>query len=291
MEATMSVTLANWYARMSEDMRLHDYRVRTQEAYLLSVRQFLEHMKREPEGLTEEDVRGYALYLRDVKGIAPSTRNIAVCALRFFFAHTIPREWEIFDLLRVYKPRTLPVVLSVDEVRKLLAAVRMPVRRMALTTIYAHGLRLGEGIALEAGHIDSARLMLWVRNGKGDKDRGVPLPRPVLARLRHYWKHERPASSTKYLFLPQNGLAPLHESTLQKTLTAALRDTRIAKHATIHTLRHSYATHLLEAGVSLRTIQAILGHSSLRTTEIYMHVTQPGMERVQETVDKLMADL
>ena len=224
----MSVTMANWYTRMSEDMRLHDYRVRTQEAYLLSVRQFLEHMKREPEVLTEEDVRAYALYLRDVKAIAPSTRNVAVCAMRFFFSHTVQREWDIFDLLRVHKPRTLPVVLSIDEVRKLLGAVRLPVRRVALTTIYAHGLRLGEGLALEAGHIDSDRLMLWVREGKGARDRGIPLPRPVLARLRHYWKHERPVSSTKYLFLPQNGLAPFDESTLQKTFTAALRDTGIA---------------------------------------------------------------
>jgi site-specific recombinase XerD len=182
-------------------------------------------------------------------------------------------------------------VPSPGEVRAVLAAVRQPVRRMALATIYALGLRLGEGLSLETGHIDSQRLLVWVRNGKGAKDRGVPLPRPLLARLRRYWKTERAASPTKFLFVPPNGEAPRHETTLQKTFLAARADARLTKEATIHTLRHSYATHLLEAGVSLRTIQQVLGHKSMRTTEVYMHVTQPGAERLQETVDRLMADL
>jgi integrase/recombinase XerD len=201
------------------------------------------------------------------------------------------RDWQVFDLLRVNKPRLLPIVLSQAEVRKVLGAVRHPVRRMALTTIYALGLRLGEGRQLESSDVDGQRLMVWVRDGKGAKDRGVPLPRPLLTRLRQYWKSERPASPTKYLFVPQDGRAPLHDTTLQKTFTAARIEARIDKHASIHTLRHSYATHLLEAGVSLRTIQQVLGHKSLRTTELYMHVTQPGAERLQETLDQLMADL
>jgi site-specific recombinase XerD len=162
---------------------------------------------------------------------------------------------------------------------------------MALATIYALGLRLNEGLSLEAGHIDSARRMVWVRDGKGARDRGVPLPRPLLERLRRYWKTERPASATKYLFVPSGGKAPLHETTLQKTFLAARADARLEKEATIHTLRHSYATHLLEAGISLRTIQQVLGHKSLRTTELYMHVTQPGTERLQETLDRMMVDL
>jgi integrase/recombinase XerD len=285
------VTLENWRARMSEDMRLRDFRPRTQEGYLLAVRQFVDRVAREPETFTDEDVRAYFLYLREGKKLAPSSINIAVHALRFFFIHTMQRDWKVFDLLRVHKPRSLPVVLSRAEVRTVLAAVRHPVRRMALTTIYALGLRLGEGLSLEAGHIDSERLMVWVRDAKGAKDRGAPLPRPLLARLRLYWKNERPASATKYLFVPSGGLAPLDETTLQKTFTAARKDARLEKHATIHTLRHSYATHLLESGVSLRTIQQVLGHKSMRTTEIYMHVTQPGAERLQRIVDRLMADL
>lgn len=286
MEKVMS-----WSERMSEDMRLRDFRERTREAYLLAVRQFMIWVACVPAKVTDERVRAYFLYLREVKKLAPSTINIAVHALRFFFLHTMQRDWQVFDLLRVNKPRVLPVVLSQAEVRAVLQAVHHPVRRMALTTIYALGLRLGEGRVLGTTDIDGQRLMVWVRDGKGAKDRGIPLPRPLLTRLRHYWKSERPASPTKYLFVPQDGRAPLHDTTLQKTFVAARADARIDKPATIHTLRHSYATHLLEAGVSLRTIQQVLGHKSLRTTELYMHVTQPGAERLQETLDRLMADL
>jgi integrase/recombinase XerD len=285
------ITLGTWQTRMSEDMRLHDYRPRTQEGYQLAVRLFLDWAKREPEALTEDEVRAYFLYLRDERKQAPSSINIAVCALRFFFSHTLQRDWPVFELLRVNKPRMLPVVLSVGEVRTVLGAVRHPVRRMALSTIYALGLRLGEGLRLETGHMDSERLVVWVRDGKGAKDRGVPLPRPLLARLRRYWKEERPASLTQYLFVPPEGKAPLHETTLQKTFTAARDEVALAKRASIHSLRHSYATHLLESGISLRTIQDVLGHKSMRTTEIYVHVTQPGTERLQQVLDRLMADL
>lgn len=284
-------TSKTWQERLSEDMRLRDFRPRTQEAYALAVRQFMDRTGREQDDLTDEDVRAYFLYLRDEKKLAPSTINVAVNALRFFFVHTLQRDWAVFDLLRVHKPRMLPVVMSPQEVRAVLGAVRHPVRRMALATIYALGLRLHEGLGLETGHIDGARLMVWVRDGKGAKDRGVPLPRPLLARLRQYWKTERPRSSTSFLFVPQDGTAPLHDSTLQKTFTAARADARLDKNASIHTLRHSYATHLLEAGVSLRTIQHVLGHKSLRTTEVYMHVTQPGLERLQETLNRIMVDL
>jgi integrase/recombinase XerD len=284
-------TSKTWQERMSEDMRLRDFRPRTQEAYALAVRQFMDRTGREQDDLTDEDVRAYFLYLRDEKKLAPSTINVAVNALRFFFVHTLQRDWAVFDILRVHKPRMLPVVMSPKEVRSVLGAVRHPVRRMALTTIYALGLRLNEGLDLETGHIDGARLMVWVRDGKGAKDRGVPLPRPLLARLRQYWKTERPRSSTSFLFVPPEGTAPLHETTLQKTFTAARVDARLEKAASIHTLRHSYATHLLEAGVSLRTIQHVLGHKSMRTTEVYLHVTQPGTEHLQETLDRIMVDL
>jgi integrase/recombinase XerD len=285
------VTLENWRERMSEDMRLRDFRPRTQEGYALAVRQFLDRMQRAPEALTDEDVRGYFLYLREDKKLAPSSINLAVHALRFFFVHTLQRDWPVFGLLRVHKPRMLPVVLSPGEVREVLSAVRHPARRMALVTIYALGLRLGEGLRQQSNDVDSERLTVWVRDGKGARDRGVPLPRPLLSRLRTYWKTQRPSSPSSYLFVPPEGTAPLHETTLQKTFTAARQDAGLHKHASIHTLRHSYATHLLESGVSLRTIQQVLGHKSMRTTELYMHVTQPGAEQLQAVVDRLMADL
>jgi integrase/recombinase XerD len=285
------VTLQSWRDRMSEDMRLRDFRPRTQGAYLAAARQLVDWAGKDPGDLVEDDVRRYFLYLRDTKMLAPSSINLAVHALRFFLTHTLQRDWAVLDLLRVNKPRALPVVLSINETRALLGAVRHPVRRVALTTICALGLRLGEGLALETGHIDADRLLVWVRDGKGGVDRGVPLPRPLLARLRRYWKEERPACPTPHLFIAEGREAPLHETTLQKTFKAARLDASLAKDASIHTLRHSYATHLLEAGVTLRTIQQVLGHKSLRTTEVYMHVTQPGAERLQETVDRLMAGL
>lgn len=284
------ITLSNWREKMSEDMRLRDFRPRTQEAYVLAVRQFLDKAQREPEALTDGDVRQYFLFLREEKKMAPSTINIAVHGLRFFFIHTLHRDWPVFDLLRVNSPRKLPVVLGRDEVRSLLSAIRHPVRRIALTTIYALGLRLNEGLGLQTGHIDSGRLLVWVRDGKGAKDRGVPLPRPLLESLRRYWKHERPPAALTNLFVSSEGRR-LHETTLQKTFSAAREDIKCEKHASIHTLRHSYATHLLESGISLRTIQHVLGHKSMRTTSLYMHVTQPGAEHLQAVLDRIMRDL
>ncbi len=196
----------------------------------------------------------------------------------------------MFGLTRIKRSQTLPNVLSREEVRRVLRVVRHPVRRMALTTIYAFGLRLGEGLRLETGHLSSDRQVVSVKSGKGAKDRTVPLPGPLLLRLRQYWKTERPASTTKLLFVGDEGKS-IHETTLQKTFTVASKEAELPRHATIHTLRHSYATHLIEAGVSLRAMQDILDHTNLKTTEVYMHLTMPGRERVQEVVDQLMQDL
>lgn len=284
-------TPKTWRERLSEDMRLSDFRPRTHEHYLSAATKFVRWLGRDPETATDDDIRDYFLYLREDKQLSPSTIHVILYGLQYLFRSTLQREMPAFKVLRVNKPRLLPVVLSQPEVRSVLAVVRDPVRRMLLSSIYALGLRLGEGLSLETGHIDSGRLMVWVRNGKGAKDRGVPLPRPLLGRLRQYWKTERPASTTSYLFVGAGGKAPLHETTVQKTFQAARLEAGVNKEATIHTLRHSYATHLLEAGISLRTIQQLLGHRSLRTTELYMHVTQPGTERLQETLDRMMVDL
>ena len=288
---TSSASEAEWLVRMRQDMTLRDFRPRTREAYELAARLLARHFGRTPDQLTEDDLRAYFLHLREVRKVAPSTLNIAVYGIRFLYLHTLDRQWSLFNLLHVKKPRSLPVVLSVGEVRRLLGAVRHPVRRMALATIYALGLRLGEALSLEVGHIDSARLMVWIRDGKGAVDRGIPLPRPLLIRLRRYWKEERPKCDSLRLFVPAVGPGPLHETTLQKTFTAARKEIVLQKDASIHTLRHSYATHLVEAGISIRTVQALLGHKTLRTTEVYLHVTQPGTERLQETLDRLMANL
>lgn len=284
------ITLANWEQRMAGDMKLNDMRPRTVEGYLLAVRLFLRRTKLAPADVGEEDVRQYILHLKDERKQAPSSVNIAVCALRFFCAETLGRDFDVFGLTRIKRSKALPNVLSREEVRRVLGVVKHPVRRMALTTIYALGLRLGEGLRLETGHLASDRQVVMVKSGKGAKDRTVPLPQPLLVRLRQYWKQERPSSATQLLFVGDEGKG-VHETTLQKTFTVASKEAGLPRHATIHTLRHSYATHLIEAGVSLRAIQDILGHSSLKTTEVYMHLTMPGRERVQEVVDQLMQGL
>ena len=271
-------------------MRLRDLRPRTIEGYLLATRLFIERVDNDPEKLTEDDIRTYFLHLRDDKHQAPSSINIAICALRFFFNFTLERDFDVFNLLRAHRTRSLPVVLSRGEVHALLSVVRHPVRRMLLTTISALGLRIGEGLHLERSHIDGARGMVWIRDGKGGKDRRVPLPKPILLRLRRYWKEERPASTTPLLFVSAEGRA-IHDTTVQKTFNAAQEEAKLPRRATVHTLRHSYATHLVENGISLRTIQDILGHKSMKKTEVYMHVTLPGTEHLQEVLDRLMADL
>ena len=283
------ITLKNWHERMADDMRLRDYSRKTQEAYTREARQFMKHVGKEPRELVEEDLRAYFIYLKEERELAPSSRNVAMHGLRFFFQHTLQQEWPIFDLVRVKNPQKLPTVLSEAETWQVLNAVRQPVRRMALVTIYGLGLRLGEALRLEAEHIDSTRLMVWVRDGKGRKDRTVPLPRPLLKRLRQYWKNEREAADGRLLFVRRGGATAVHETTLQKTFTAALREQRLEKPASIHTLRHSYATHLLEAGITLKTIQQLLGHKSLKTTSVYLHVTQASGERLQETLDRLLS--
>lgn len=285
------ITRDNWRVRMSEDMRLRDYAAKTQQAYQLAVKQLVAWLDCEPTLWTGDDIRQYFLYLREEKQAAPSSINVALHGIRFFLRHTMGRDWPVLELIGVKLPRKLPVVLSRKEVRCILSVVRDPMRRMMLTTIYGLGLRLGEALRLQAEHIDSDRLMVWVRNGKGVRDRGVMLPRPLLSRLRVYWKKVRSPAPSSHLFISQRTGKPPHASTLQKTFIAARKDAALIKPASIHSLRHSYATHLLESGVTLPTIQKLLGHRRMKTTMVYMHVTHASTERLQETLDKLMADL
>jgi site-specific recombinase XerD len=266
--------------RMLEDMQLRGLSARTQGCYVAAVRQLAEHYHRSPDRITEEELRQYFLFLANQKQVARATATIALCGIRFFFAHTLHREWTTRRFVRPARERTLPVVLSRDEVRRGLALIRMPVYRACLTTIYAGGLRLLEGARLQVPQVDSARLQRLI-HGKGGKDRYVPLAAPTLALLRAHWRTHR---SPTWLFVapPRRGVpagvvwpvGPVTRSSLQSAFARARRAAGITKRASVHTLRHSFATHLLEAGVNLRIIQEILGHGSARTTQIYTHLTQ-----------------
>jgi integrase/recombinase XerD len=273
---------------MIEDMQLHGYSTKTQTAYLGAVRGLARHYRRSPEDIVQDDVRSYFLYLVKDKGVARSTLTIHLSGIRFFFEKTLKREWLIFDLVRPPKRKKLPVVLSPAEVKHLLSLVQTPAVRMALTVIYACGLRLSEGLQLKVQDIDSARMLLWVRNGKGGKDRRVPLPERLLELLRGYWKLRR---SRRYLFPNRDGNEPLSATSLQKPFKIVVHESGIRKEASIHTLRHSYATHLLERGVNLRVIQELLGHSSPQTTALYTHLTEKSFHTLAEAVNLLMADL
>ena len=274
--------------RMIEDMQLHGYSAKTQTAYLGAVRGLAGHYHRTPEDITQDELRSYFLYLVKERGVARSTLTIHLSGIKFFFEKTLKREWLIFNLVRPRKRIKLPVVLSPDEVKHILSLVKTPTVRMALTVIYACGLRLSEGLALKVQEIDSSRMLLWVRNGKGGKDRCVPLPERLLELLRVYWKRHRPRL---YLFPNQKNRKPLCATTLQKTFKIVLLQSGIRKEASIHTLRHSYATHLLERGINLRVIQELLGHQSPQTTARYTHLTDKSFHKLAETVNHLAADL
>jgi site-specific recombinase XerD len=272
--------------RMMEDMKLHGYSPRTQEGYVSAVRQLSRYWHKSPDQITEEELRQYFLWMVNERKAARSTCIIAVTGIKFFFEKTLHQQWPTLKLLKPRRETKLPVVLSVEEVRSVLHMVRKEQYRICLTVIYACGLRLLEGVRLHPGDIDGGRHLLLVRKGKGNKDRYVPLPEQMVELLRNYWRsHKDPEwmfpSRWKRKVLES---VPMDPSGLQRAFRAALSESGIGKTASIHTLRHSYATHLLEAGVSIRVIQAYLGHNSPVTTAIYVHLTQPMEEKVLETV-------
>jgi site-specific recombinase XerD len=208
--------------------------------------------------------------------------------MKFLYTRTLGYKWPVFNLIRVTKKKKLPVVLSPQEVRRLLRRVRRPVVRMSLTMMYSCGLRASEATHLNCRDIDSQRMVVCVRNGKGAKDRYVPLPERVLERLRTYWLLTRPKT---WLFPSTNLITPVSTGTCYRALQSALALTDISKNISCHTLRHSYATHLMEKGVDMRVIQGLLGHRSPRTTFIYMHLTQSTMQAVHKTVNQIMVRL
>jgi integrase/recombinase XerD len=281
--------------KMIEDMQLNGLAARTQEAYLLAVRQLSKHYRRSPDQINEEELREYFLFLKNEKHAARSTCTLALCGIKFFFQHTLGREWKVFELMRPPQEKKLPVVLSVEEVAAILTRVRVQHYRVCLTVIYSCGLRILEGVHLQVKDIDSARRMLHICLGKGGKDRYVPLPEASLEMLRKHWLTHRnpvwlfPALRTGQP--PEHANQPMSESNLQKAFRLALWESRINKTATVHTLRHSYATHLLEAGLNLRIIQTYLGHASPATTAIYTHLTSSTDIQASDKINQLVARL
>jgi integrase/recombinase XerD len=282
--------------RMIECLQLRGLSARTQEMYVRAVRQLAEHYRKSPDMITEEELRQSFLDLKNVKQYSRSASTIALCGIKCFFQHTLNRNWTTLTFVRPPREQKLPVILSREEVHRLLGCVRLPRYRVCLTTIYSCGLRLQEGTHLQVPDIDSARLLIHIRHGKGGKDRYVPLPHRTLARLRHSWvTHRHPV-----LIFPAPGRGRIHmatattpmpKSSVQGAFRDALKQSGIHTQASVHTLRHSWAAHLLEAGVNLRLIQVYLGHRSPTTTSVYTHLTARAEHLGAEAIHRLMGDL
>ena len=282
--------------RMIESLQLRGLSGRTQEAYVRVVRQLAEHFHKSPDLISEEDLRQYFLFLKNVKKFSRPSTTIALCGIKFFFEHVLKRDISTLNLIRPPREKKLPVILSRDEVRQILRLVRLQSYRTCLSTIYSCGLRLQEGTHLQVPDIDSSRMMIHLRLAKGAKDRYLPLPHRTLELLRQYWLTHRnpllifPAPGREHGDLSLS-TRPMPKSSLQKVFRAALIESRIHKLASVHTLRHSWATHLLEAGVNLRLIQSYLGHSSPATTSLYTHLTLKSEQLAAATINRLMSDL
>ncbi len=266
--------------RMIDDMRIRNFSPNTIHGYVRCVAQFAKHFGTSPDKLGIEHVREYQIFLLDTKEAAWGTFNQTVAALNFFYKVTLRRAWDHKPIPFPKKPKKLPVVLSRAEIAAFFGAIKNLKHWTLFTLMYATGLRVSEALQLLPSDIDSSRMVIRVRQGKGMKDRYVPLYPSLLASLRQYWKTFKPAS---FLFPGMIPGEPLNRSSVERLCAPFCRKAGLKKAVTPHTMRHCFATHLLEAGTDLRTIQLLLGHRSLNSTAIYLHVAT----KAPQVTDKL----
>ncbi|MCK6551835.1 site-specific integrase [Myxococcota bacterium] len=269
--------------RFMRDLRVRNYSETTVKSYVGHVAAFARHFGRSPEKLGEKEIKEYQTHLVEVVKPSWSTLNTATCALKFLYRVTLDRPTEVERVAYAKRPKKLPTVLSPEEVAALLEAVRPVMYRVALMTAYAAGLRVSETVRLRPEDIDSPRMLIHVRCGKGQKDRVVPLSQRLLETLRRYYAVARPK---EWLFPNHRGTKPISARSMHRAMQRAMASAGLKRRCTMHSLRHSFATHLLEQGADLRTIQALLGHSKLETTAIYTHV-QRKVEWTKSPLDVL----
>lgn len=279
------------YQRMSDDLQLAGMSKRTVHGYLRAVRQLADYCQKRPNRITEAELRRYFLYLKNEKQFAYGSIRVAFSGIKFFYTRTCKRSWETLATMKLQTAKTLPEVLTIKQVHSIIDACRVERIALYFWTTYSMGLRLEEARNLQIADIDSQRMMVHIHRGKGAKDRYVPLPTSTLHWLRKHWtthRHPRllfPAEGRNH---KQSAIAktPIQTSTVQKAMAKIAAEASFAKRVSIHTLRHSYATHLLEAGVSLKVIQKYLGHSSLQTTMVYLHMTDCAEENARAVIEK-----
>lgn len=275
--------------RMIEDMRMRKLELRTREAYIRAVRKLAKYLGRAPDTATAEELRNFQLHLVD-HGVSPITLNATITGLKFFFEVTVGHSEVMAKMQPVHVPRTLPVVLSREEVGRLIAAAGNLKHQTALAVAYGAGLRASEVTALKVGDIDSERMTLRVEQGKGRKDRYAMLSPVLLERLRVWWKVARAQGKMfdgGWLFPGLNPIESLSTRQLNRAIHAAATTAQIDKRVSLHTLRHSFATHLLEQKVDIRVIQVLLGHKKLDTTALYVQVATDVLREVVSPLDTL----
>jgi site-specific recombinase XerD len=283
----------DYYQKSMRALQLAGMSERTQQCYTRSVRMLVDFYSKTPDKITESELQDYFLHRKNVDKWSAATLRICYSGIKFYFVNVLKRDWHTLELIHAKREQRLPVVLSVDEVWTILNAVRTPQNKAYLTAVYSCGLRLHEGLHLQVADIDSQRMRIHVHRGKGAKDRYVPLPTHTLAVLRGYWRLHR---NSTWIF-PRLGRGgkegpdakqPMNYSSVQGALARTLKQLKFKKKVSVHTLRHSYATHLLEAGVNIRRIQQYLGHRSLSSTMVYLHLTTQGHQRAYGIIDNLM---
>jgi integrase/recombinase XerD len=270
--------------RFIDDLRLRNYSPRTIETYVGRIACFARHFGRSPELLGANEIREFQLHMLQ-RRVSWSSFNQAVCALRFLYFTTLGRGEQLPVIPYGKRPKTLPSVLSPAEVQRLFDAARSGRERVLLQVTYACGLRLSEVLHLQVGNIDSARMVIHVRQGKGQKDRLVPLSARLLEELRAYWRLERPRT---WLFPGQKPGQPMSDGNVQRHFRRLANGLGLNKRCTMHTLRHSYATHLVEAGVDIFTLKDLMGHRSLHTTALYLHLSTQRLQQTPSLLDLLV---
>jgi len=276
--------------RMEADLRLANLRPGTQAEYLRCAKAYVKYHMRPPEEMDWEEVRAFLVHLRDERRVSPSTQKVYVASLKFLYGKTLDRPEVMRPWCMPKMPENLPVVLSGSEVEALMVAVQGIKYRAVLLATYGAGLRIGEACKLRIEDVDSLRMLLRVHDGKGGRERYVMLGQRLLVALRAYWLASEPKPRGPYLFPSSRPDQPLAKESVRKVLRKAARQAGITKKVTPHVLRHSFATHLLEAGTDIRTIQVLLGHKSIRTTTRYAQVSTRLLSRTTSPLDLLGTD-
>ena len=270
--------------RMERDLQIRGFSPHTRQCYLGRMKAFVGHFMRPPDQLTLEDIHTYQLHLTRERKVSWAVFNQSVAALRFFYGVTLEQDWDIRRIPYQKTGRKLPVVLSQGEVRAILQTLKNLKHRALLMTVYAAGLRVSEVVNLRVEDIDSARRMLRIEQGKQRRDRCVMLSEKLLVVLRQYWRSLRPRP---WLFPGRDPGRPLTRSSVQRVFYQARDAAGITKKVSVHCLRHSFATHLLESGVHIRKIQLLLGHRSLHSTQVYTHVANDYLQHTPSPLDIL----